>query len=142
MRDEEGGKKGLIGRWGWEKMEGMSLEYDRNNIGVARKLRREMTRAERRLWYDGLRGCGVRFQRQKCIGVHIVDFYCHKAKLAVELDGAGHFTEEGMERDRRRDACLAGMGVEVMRFENREVMERVEWVVERILWRVEERGRE
>ena len=117
----------------------MSLEHERENIGVARKLRREMTRAERRLWYDGLRGCGVRFQRQKCIGVHIVDFYCHKARLAVELDGDGHYSEAGMERDRKRDACLAGMGVEVMRFENREVMEGVGRVVERILRRVGER---
>ena len=48
--------------------------------------------------------------RQKCIGVHIVDFYCHAAKLAVELDGDGHRSAKGMERDRRRDACLAGMG--------------------------------
>ena len=117
----------------------MSLPYEREKVALARKLRREMTRAERRLWYDGLRGCGVRFQRQKAIGVHIVDFYCHRARLAVEVDGAGHFTAEGRVRDGRRDECLLEMGVDVMRFENREVEAGVGWVVERILERVRTR---
>ena len=61
-----------------------------------------MTPWERKLWYDFLRNYPVRFQRQKAIGNYIVDFYCAKAGLVIELDGGGHYTAEQMKKDHVR----------------------------------------
>ncbi len=95
--------------------------YRRENIPLARELRRNMTPWERKLWYNYLRGYPVRFQRQKAIGEYIVDFYCAQAQLAVELDGGGHFEAAQLEADRRRTADLEAMGLCVVRFTNAEV---------------------
>ena len=77
---------------------------------LARNLRRNMTEEERRLWYDFLRLLPVTFYRQKVIGPYIVDFYCAKAKLVVEIDGAQHFEEEGKRGTvftvRSRPTCI------------------------------------
>ena len=62
---------------------------------LAQNLRRNMTEEERHLWFDFLRLLPVTFQRQKVIGPYIVDFYCAKAKMVVEIDGAQHFEEKG-----------------------------------------------
>ena len=88
-----------------------------------RKLRKRMTAAEVALWtmIKSRQLNGERFLRQFSIGHYIVDFYCHKYKLAIELDGAGHFTEQGQEYDARRSAYLNSVGVRVIRFENLEV---------------------
>ena len=77
-------------------------EYNKANIPLAKTLRKNMTPWERKLWYDFLRNYPVRFQRQKAIGNYIADFYCAKAKLIVELDGGGHYTEQQTEKDKRR----------------------------------------
>ena len=69
-------------------------DYNKDNIPLARVLRKNMTPWERRLWYDFLRNYPVRFQRQKAIGNYIADFYCAKARLVIELDGGGHYTAE------------------------------------------------
>ncbi len=95
--------------------------YRRENIPLARELRRNMTPWERKLWYTYLRGYPVRFQRQKAIGEYIVDFYCAQARLAVELDGGGHFEAVQLEADRRRTADLEALGLRVVRFTNAEV---------------------
>ena len=95
-----------------------------NNPGLknlARNLRRNMTEEERRLWYTFLRLLPVPFYRQKVIGPYIVDFYCAKAKMVVELDGAQHFENEGKEKDRERDAYLVGLGLRVFRYSNVEL---------------------
>ena len=68
----------------------------------AQKLRREMTKEERHLWYDFLRTYPVRFLRQKVIDWYIVDFYCHSARLIIELDGSQHYEAQGLLRDRIR----------------------------------------
>ena len=78
--------------------------YDQNNIPLAKDLHRNMTPWERKLWYAFLRSYPVRFQRQKALGAYIVDFYCAKARLALELDGGGHYTPEQKERDAARAA--------------------------------------
>ncbi len=70
----------------------MSLEYNKKLIPRAKELRKNMTKQENHLWYDFLRIYPVRFQRQKTIDNYIADFYCHKAKLIIELDGSQHFT--------------------------------------------------
>ena len=63
-----------------------------------------MTKEEKHLWYDFLRTYPVRFSRQKILGTYIADFYCAEAKLVIELDGSGHYTEEGTHRDEERTA--------------------------------------
>ena len=85
-----------------------------------RKLRNRMTAAEVALWMmiKNKQVNGERFLRQFSIGHYIVDFYCHKYKLAIELDGAGHFTDEGREYDARRTEFLNSVGVTVIRIEN------------------------
>lgn len=99
----------------------MSLEYNKNLIPRAKELRKNATPQENELWYKFLRTYPVRFQRQKTIGQFIVDFYCHEAKLAIELDGSQHFTPEGHTHDEARTAVINTFGVEVLRFTNRDI---------------------
>ena len=99
----------------------MSLEYNKNLIPRAKELRKNATSQENELWYKFLRHYPIRFQRQKTIGQFIVDFYCHEAKLAIELDGSQHFTPEGVTHDEVRTAAIETTGVTVLRFTNREI---------------------
>ena len=80
-----------------------------------------MTAEERRLWYCFLREYPVRFYRQKVLGAYIVDFYCAKAKLIVELDGSQHFFPEGIAYDEKRTEFLSEYGLTVLRIPNNEV---------------------
>ena len=90
-----------------------------------RKLRKNMTTAEVALWLmiKNKQLDGERFLRQYSIGHFVVDFYCPKHKLAVELDGEVHFTEEAAAYDAKRTAYLNSVGVQVVRFENFEVFQ-------------------
>ena len=96
-------------------------DYNKDNIPLAKALRKNMTPWERHLWYDFLRGYPVRFQRQKAIGNYIVDFYCAKARLVVELDGGGHYTAEQAEKDAVRTKALEDMNLRVLRICNLDV---------------------
>ncbi|MCH9275540.1 endonuclease domain-containing protein [Bifidobacterium amazonense] len=96
-------------------------EYNRANTANARTLRRNMTPWERKLWYRFLKGHTLRWQRQTPIGDYIVDFYCAKARLAVELDGSGHYETEQQLRDELRTRNLQEQGVTVARFANNQV---------------------
>ncbi len=87
----------------------------------ARKLRNEMTKQERHLWYDFLRNFEIQFYRQKVIENYIVDFYCARAKVVVELDGGQHFEDADRSKDHERDERLKSLGYEVVRFTNFEV---------------------
>lgn len=87
----------------------------------ARKLRKNMTPQERHLWYDFLRGYPVKFYRQRSIDNFIVDFYCSRAHLAIEVDGSQHYTAGGLEYDRQRSAILRQYGVKVVRFSNSDI---------------------
>lgn len=89
--------------------------------GLARSLRREMTRQERHLWYDFLRFYRPKFYRQRAIDRYIADFYCSKARLVVELDGGQHYTEEGLEYDQIRTDILERYGLSVIRFSNADI---------------------
>ena len=84
----------------------------------ARSLRSNMTEEERRLWYTFLSGYPVRFMRQKIIGGYIVDFYCSKAKLVIEIDGSQHYDDSGMLYDGTRTDFLQKQGLKVIRFTN------------------------
>ena len=97
------------------------MPYQSKNIPLAKKLRKEMTPWERKLWYCFLTKYPLRFQRQKAIGNYIIDFYCASAKLAIELDGSGHYTPESMKKDDERTTMLQSHGIEVIRFCNLDI---------------------
>lgn len=99
----------------------MSLDYKKENIPLAKNLRTNATPEENRLWYDFLSKYKVRFQRQKAIDNFIADFYCDKAKLVIEIDGAQHYTKEGKERDEFRTEILEGYDLRVIRFTNGDI---------------------
>ena len=80
-----------------------------------------MTPHERKLWYMFLKNYPFRFQRQKTIDHFIVDFYCHKAKLVIEIDGSQHYSEEGKAYDEERTAALESYGLKVLRFSNTDI---------------------
>ena len=107
----------------------------------ARQLRREMTPQERHLWYNFLSEYPVRFRRQRAVGNFILDFYCHQARLAVELDGSQHFEPKDAEYDRKRSEYLRGMGIYVIRYDNRQVNEEFRAVCEHIDQIVQDRLR-
>ena len=114
-------------------------KYTRSLIPSARKLRRDMTEAERKLW-SLLRNnrLGVKFRRQVPYGPYILDFYSVKAHLVVELDGSQHYTPEGKRRDAKRDAYLRSDGLEVLRFLNDEVFANEEGVEQVIYEKVQD----
>jgi very-short-patch-repair endonuclease len=105
--------------------------YSGRLIGNARRLRREVTDAERKLW-SILRGrqALVKFRRQVPYRSYILDFYSQEARIDVEVDGSQHYTEEGMAKDRIRDAELEADGIEVMRFSDRDVLTNIAGVGE------------
>ena len=99
----------------------MQPKHNKQLVPLAKQLRKEMTKEERHLWYDFLRGYPIRFSRQKVLGKYIADFYSAKAKLVIELDGSGHYTEEGKQYDEERTAFLEEYGLTVIRIPNTEI---------------------
>ena len=99
----------------------MSLPKNQNLTPVAKRLRREMTKQEKHLWYDFLRNFKYLFNRQKVIGRYIVDFYCHSARLVVEIDGGQHFEDSNLQKDNVRTGVLESYGLNILRFTNNEV---------------------
>jgi very-short-patch-repair endonuclease len=99
-----------------------------------KELRAELTSAEAFLWKKLQNGKleGRKFRRQHSVGVYVLDFYCPSEKLAIELDGMPHFTEEGIEKDEERTKFLNLMGIRVIRFESKEVFLMIDVVLERI----------
>ncbi len=98
----------------------------------SRYLRNNQTDAEACLWSKIRRRqlAGLLFCRQKAIGAYIADFYCHKAKLVIEVDGPQHHNELGIEQDQVRDQYMKSMGISVLRFSNQEILENRERVLE------------
>ena len=96
-------------------------EYKKTNIPLAKELRKNMTPWERKLWYTFLKDYPLRFQRQKAIGNYIVDFYCAKAKLVIELDGGGHYTDEQELKDKLRTNDLEAMDLKIVRISNLDI---------------------
>ncbi len=99
----------------------MPIHYEHKNIERARKLRKEMTPWERKLWYCFLNRYPVRFQRQKAINHYIADFFCAKAGLIIELDGGGHYEPKAQQKDEERTKALESLGYKVIRFCNIDV---------------------
>ncbi len=99
----------------------MSLDYNKKNIVLAKNLRKNATKQENHLWYDFLSDYSPRFQRQKAIDNFIADFYCHKARLIIELDGSQHYTDKGVQKDAFRTEILEGYDLKVLRFSNDDI---------------------
>lgn len=117
----------------------MSLPYKSGLISRAKELRKNATPQENHLWYDFLKRYPVRFQRQKSIGECVVDFYCHAARLVVEVDGSQHFEEKGAAYDEKRTQFLSSYGLFVLRFSNYDSNTQFDGVCEQIDMTVRER---
>ena len=99
----------------------LDRKHNHNLVENAKKLRKDMTKEERHLWYDFLRNYPIRFQRQKVLGRYIVDFYCAKANLVIEIDGSQHFEDDGMKSDNKRTEYLKQYELTVIRIANNEI---------------------
>ena len=108
----------------------------------ARTLRKNMTKQERKLWYDFLKTPPVTVKRQEPIGRYIADFYIPSAKIAVERDGSQHFEDKGLAYDGERDCFFAARAVLVLRYPNNDVTQNFAGVCENILLHLEQRTRE
>ena len=97
-------------------------------LDKAKSLRKNMTKQEKHLWYDFLRDYPVKIYKQKIIDNYIVDFYCHQAKLVIEVDGAQHYTPDGKSYDQYRTEILEQYGLLVLRFTNGDINERFDGV--------------
>lgn len=105
----------------------------------ARKLRREMTRHEKHLWYDFLQHYPIKIYKQRIIGNYIADFYCASAKLVIELDGNQHNIDENVvSSDRVRDAYMQSLGLTVVRFSNLEIDKNFAYVCDWIDHKIKE----
>ena len=110
------------------------IPYNKNLVHYSRNLRLNTTDAEKCLWAKlRLRQIeGYRFNRQKIIGNYIVDFFCPKAKLVIEVDGSQHSGGEVAQADRIRDEFLNKLGLIVLRFMDTDVLNNIEGVADKI----------
>lgn len=112
----------------------------RNNIEKCRKLRKNQTEAEKKLWaiLRNRQVGGTKFKRQFPIGRYILDFYSLEYKIGIEADGGGHYEDRGRQRDklRTRELCKLGV-VEILRFSDLEILNNIEGVWEVILETIE-----
>ena len=117
----------------------MKSKYNKQLVPLAKQLRKEMTKEERHLWYDFLRDYPTRFLRQKVIDNYIVDFYCHEARLIIELDGSQHYEDQGKEKDIKRTEKIENRNLTVIRIPNNEITRNFKGVCEYIDLTVRER---
>ncbi|WP_456414953.1 endonuclease domain-containing protein [Oceanithermus profundus] len=120
------------------------MPYHKDLVPLARKLRKNPTEPEKKLWFACLRQLkqlkGVKVYRQRPMLDYIVDFELRNAKLVVEIDGDSHFLDKTSQaKDMQRDAALAEYGYKVVRFTNEQVMKEAEWVCEVIYRLIAER---
>jgi very-short-patch-repair endonuclease len=109
------------------------------SVQQARRLRRKLTDAERKLW-SRLRNrqvANLKFRRQHPLGDRIVDFFCGEAKLAIELDGSGHASYRGQTSDLDREIELYEKGIRVLRFQNTDVLNNPDGVLNAIIYAVD-----
>ena len=109
--------------------------HNKPELKTRRKgLRNYSTSAEGTLWIllKGKQLEGKKFRRQHSVGEYVLDFYCPAEKLAIELDGEQHFSDEGKKHDDRREKYISKFGISIIRFENCEVFDRPEFVLSEI----------
>ena len=137
LRGEEQNGIKTDGGNGVRKME----DKNRNNIrNVSRMLRKNMTRQERRLWYDFLKKLSIPVYRQKPLGNYVVDFYIARVRLVIELDGSQHYHPKGRMMDEKREAYLAETGNLTARYSNYDVDTNFEGVCLDLIRIIRERG--
>ena len=108
---------------------------NKKELKIFRKtLRNNLTPAEATLWkhITSKQIHDIQWRRQFSIGTYILDFYCPKAKLAIELDGKEHYTIAGDKYDYERDNFISSKGIKILRYENKEIWESIEQVIEEI----------
>jgi len=110
----------------------MDRKHNQDLTANARFLRKNMTKEEKHLWYDFLKNYPVRFLKQKVIDNYIVDFYCHSARLIIELDGSQHYDEKGLLKDKIRTDKIEQRGLLVIRIPNNEINKNFEGVCQYI----------
>ena len=110
----------------------MNETYNEKLQSNARTLRKNMTKEERRLWYDCLKLLPMTVHRQKVLGQYIVDFYIAQAKLVIEVDGSQHYETAGQNADQKRDEYLQSLGLTVLRIPNNAISQNFEGVCEEI----------
>lgn len=118
------------------------MERNEKMLRFSQKLRKNMTKEERHLWYDFLKTYPVQFRRQYVIGSYITDFYCYRAKLVIELDGSQHCEPSDIQYDQMRTAYLQAQGLLVLRYSNLDIMKNFRGVCENIDIFVKNRIRE
>lgn len=113
----------------------------RNNINKSRKLRRNQTEAEKKLWtlLRNRQLAGAKFRRQFPISGYILDFYAPQYKLNIEADGGQHYEDKGKQRDEIRTRELHKLGIETVRFSDRDILSNIEGVYEAIKKTIEKR---
>ncbi len=109
---------------------GFHLPYNPDLVSLARQMRKTQTEAEKKIWFELLRNFKFSVLRQRPIDNFIVDFYCPKLKLVIEIDGAPHFTSEGKSADKTKEEILEGYDLKIIRFTNHEVMDHFHHVCE------------
>jgi len=97
------------------------ITQNKDLLQNAKDLRKSMTRHEKHLWYDYLQHYPVKVYKQRIIDNFIADFYCHKARLVIELDGSQHYSLEGKSYDKSRSEVLEQYGLLVLRFSNTDI---------------------
>jgi very-short-patch-repair endonuclease len=104
-------------------------------LRIARALRREMTPAEKALWerVRGRRCGGLKIRRQQIVEGFFADFYCEKAKLAIEIDGSVHHNPEQQEIDRHREKVFQARGIKTIRFGNEGVLGSLRAMLDKII---------
>ena len=102
-------------------MEQTPLKKNNELLNIARILRHNMTRQEQHLWYDFLRYYPQKIYKQRIIDNFIADFYCHSARLVIEIDGSQHYTNQGKAHDEARTEILERYGIYVLRFSNEDI---------------------
>ena len=115
------------------------MQHNSNLTSRAQTLRKNMTKEERRLWYEYLHDYPYRFRRQVTFGNYILDFYCAAARLAVELDGSQHYEPAERLYDERRTEYLNSLGIRVLRFSNLDVLRNLHGVCQQIDRTISER---
>ena len=109
-------------------MEHIVIKKNKELLTPAKNLRKSMTRHEKHLWYDFLRYYPAKIYKQRIIDNFIADFYCHQARLVIELDGSQHYTDEGKEYDDKRTEVFKKYDIKVIRFSNKDIDENFEGV--------------
>ena len=106
----------------------MNQTRNSNLTANSKKLRKEMTKEEKHLWYDFLKNLPVTVNRQKVIGRYIVDFYIASSKIVIELDGSQHYDNNALKKDAERDLYMKKLGITVLRYTNLDISNNFEGV--------------